>query len=54
MSYVHCADDIALARPGAEFAARIGLDPLSIPGNHMALLTKPAAVADALLSVLSL
>jgi pimeloyl-ACP methyl ester carboxylesterase len=51
-AYVLCADDIALARPGAEFAARLGVDPLVIPGNHMTLLTQPAAVADALLAVL--
>lgn len=51
-AYVLCADDIALARPGVEFAARLGVDPLVIPGNHMTLLTQPAAVADALLSVL--
>jgi pimeloyl-ACP methyl ester carboxylesterase len=40
------------ARPGTEFAARLGVDPLVIPGNHMAMLTQPAIVADALLSVL--
>ena len=51
-AYVLCADDIALGRPGAEFAARLGLDPLLIPGNHMTMLTQPAIVADALLSVL--
>jgi len=51
-AYVLCADDIALARPGAEFAARLGVDPLVIPGNHMTLLTQPAVVADALLAVL--
>ena len=51
-AYVLCADDIALARPGAEFAARLGVDPLIIPGNHMTMLTQPAAVAGALLSVL--
>lgn len=51
-AYVLCADDIALARPGAEFAARLGVDPLIVPGNHMVLLTRPAIVADALLSVL--
>jgi len=51
-AYVLCADDIALARPGAEFAARLGLDPVLIPGNHMTMLTQPASVADALLSVL--
>jgi pimeloyl-ACP methyl ester carboxylesterase len=51
-AYVLCADDIALARPGAEFAARIGADPLVIPGNHMSLLTQPAIVAEALLATL--
>jgi pimeloyl-ACP methyl ester carboxylesterase len=51
-AYVLCADDIALARPGTEFAARLGVDPLVIPGNHLTMLTHPAIVADALLSVL--
>jgi pimeloyl-ACP methyl ester carboxylesterase len=51
-AYVLCADDIALARPGTEFAARLGVDPLVVPGNHMTMLTQPAIVADALLSVL--
>jgi hypothetical protein len=51
-AYVLCADNIALARPGAEFAARLGTNPLVIPGNHMTMLTQPATVADALLSVL--
>jgi hypothetical protein len=49
---VLCADDIALARPGAEFAALLGVDPLVVPGNQMTMLTQPAIVADALLSVL--
>src|SRR5215469_15654141 len=51
-AYVLCADDIALARPGAEFAARLGVDPLVVPGNHLTMLTQPAIVADALLAVL--
>ena len=51
-AYVLCADDIALARPGAEFAARLCVDPLVIPGNHMTMLTRPAIVADALVSLL--
>jgi pimeloyl-ACP methyl ester carboxylesterase len=51
-AYVLCADDVALARPGAEFAARLGVDPLVVPGNHMAMLTRPDVVADALVSVL--
>jgi pimeloyl-ACP methyl ester carboxylesterase len=51
-AYVLCADDVALARPGIEFAARLGVDPLVVPGNHMALLTRPDVVADALISLL--
>lgn len=51
-AYVQCADDNALARPGAEFAARLGVEPVAIPGNHMTLLTDPALVADALISAL--
>jgi pimeloyl-ACP methyl ester carboxylesterase len=46
-AYLLCADDFALARPGAEFAARLGVDPLVVPGNHMALLTRPDIVAEA-------
>jgi hypothetical protein len=49
---VLCADDISLARPGTEFAARLGVEPLVVPGNHLTMLTRPAIVADALLSVL--
>jgi pimeloyl-ACP methyl ester carboxylesterase len=51
-AYVLSADDRALARPGAEFAARLGVDPLIVPGNHMTLLTRPDVVADALISAL--
>jgi hypothetical protein len=51
-AYVLCADDFALPRPGVEFAARLGVDPVVVPGNHMTLLTRPEIVADALISVL--
>lgn len=50
-AYVLCGDDISLARPGAEFAARLGVEPLVIPGNHLTMPTQPARVADALLAV---
>lgn len=53
VAYVLCADDIALARPGTDFAARLGVEPLVIPGNHMTMLTEPATVADALISVIA-
>jgi pimeloyl-ACP methyl ester carboxylesterase len=51
-AYVLCADDVALARPGAEFAARLGVEPVVVPGHHLTLLTRPGIVADALLSLL--
>lgn len=40
------------ARPGAEFAARLGVDPVVVPDNHLTLLNRPEIVADALISVL--
>lgn len=43
-----CADQ-ALARPGAEFAGRIGLTPESVPGSHMAFVTHPEPIVDAIL-----
>lgn len=50
-SYVLFADDHALARPGSEFAGRIGAEPVMVPGGHLGLLTQPASVAQALLDV---
>ncbi|MBE1489646.1 alpha/beta fold hydrolase [Plantactinospora soyae] len=42
--------DHALPRPGAEFAARLGVEPVLVPGTHEGLLTHPDAVADAILA----
>lgn len=50
-SYVLGAEDVALARPGAEFAARIDVEPVMVPGGHMALLSRPLDIASALLSL---
>lgn len=47
--YVLSEDDRALARPGTEFAARIGLTPVMVPGGHESMLTRPDEVAKALL-----
>ena len=49
--YVLSEDDRALARPGAEFAARIGLTPLMVPGGHESMLTRPDEVTAALLKI---
>jgi hypothetical protein len=43
-------DDHALPRPGAEFAARLGLEPVMVPGTHEGLLTHPDEVANAILN----
>jgi hypothetical protein len=47
--YILSADDRALARPGTEFAARIGLTPVLVSGGHESMLTRPDEVAKALL-----
>jgi pimeloyl-ACP methyl ester carboxylesterase len=47
--YVLGEDDRALPRPGAEFAARLGLEPVMVPGTHEGLLTHPDEVAKAIL-----
>lgn len=50
-AYVASETDQALARPGAEFAARIGMTPVVVPGGHESMLTHPDEVARALLAV---
>ena len=50
-AYVLAEDDRALARPGTEFAARIGVEPVLVPGTHESLLTHPDELAKALLTV---
>jgi pimeloyl-ACP methyl ester carboxylesterase len=49
--YVLSEDDRALARPGTEFAARIGLTPVMVPGGHESMLTRPDEVTAALLKI---
>jgi pimeloyl-ACP methyl ester carboxylesterase len=50
VAYVLAENDRALARPGAEFAARAGVEPILVPGSHESLLTHPDEIAKALLS----
>jgi pimeloyl-ACP methyl ester carboxylesterase len=47
-AYLLGSDDGSLARPGTEFAARLGLTPVVVPGGHMALLSRPYDIASAL------
>lgn len=49
-AYVLPRGDRSLPRPGAEFAAQLGVEPIPVPGTHEALLTHPDAVAEALLA----
>ena len=49
--YILSEDDRALARPGTEFAARIGLTPVMVPGGHESMLTRPDEVTTALLKI---
>ncbi|MFC9226063.1 hypothetical protein ACFT8W_35940 [Streptomyces hygroscopicus] len=50
--YILGTDDTSLARPGTEFAARLGVEPRMAPGGHMALLNHPEDIAAALLELL--
>jgi pimeloyl-ACP methyl ester carboxylesterase len=47
-AYLYSAGDISLARPADEFAARLGVTPVVVPGTHMALLTHAAEIAEAI------
>jgi pimeloyl-ACP methyl ester carboxylesterase len=49
-AYLLGADDRSLARPGEEFAGRLGLDPVVVGGSHMALLSRPAEIAEAVIA----
>jgi pimeloyl-ACP methyl ester carboxylesterase len=49
-AYLLGADDHALARPGDEFAARLGIGPVVVPGGHLAMLSRPSEIAGALLA----
>ena len=43
--YILSEDDRALPRPGHEFAARLGIQPVMVPGTHESMLTHPDSVA---------
>ena len=50
MAYISGADDLAMARPAAESAARVRVQPIVVPGTHNGLLTHPDQVAKAILA----
>jgi pimeloyl-ACP methyl ester carboxylesterase len=48
MTFLLAEHDRALAAPGAELAARVGVAPIHVPGTHETILTHPDDVAKAL------
>ncbi|WP_433558806.1 alpha/beta fold hydrolase [Pseudonocardia xinjiangensis] len=50
ITYVLADRDGALAAPGDELAARVGVEPIMVPGTHEALMTHADDVAKALMS----
>jgi pimeloyl-ACP methyl ester carboxylesterase len=49
-AYIACDSDLALPQPGPEFAARLGVEPIVVPGTHNGMLTHPDEVAKAILA----
>lgn len=47
--YILGEQDRALPYPGAEFAARLGMEPVMVPGTHEGMLTHPDEIAKAIL-----
>ncbi|WP_305783942.1 alpha/beta fold hydrolase [Symbioplanes lichenis] len=50
-AYILAEKDQALAAPGPELAARVGAEPIMVPGSHEAILTHPDDIAAALLAL---
>lgn len=49
-AYIAGDSDCAMPRPHAEFAARLGVEPIVVPGTHSGMLTHPDEVAKAILA----
>jgi pimeloyl-ACP methyl ester carboxylesterase len=49
--YILSTDDVLFAGSGPVFAARLGADPVPVPGSHESLLTHPAELAEAIAGV---
>lgn len=49
-AYVTGDSDHAMPQSGPEFAARLGVKPIVVPGTHDGMLTHPDEVADAILT----
>jgi pimeloyl-ACP methyl ester carboxylesterase len=53
MASIHCADDRAINPEWSAWLARnrLGVDSMELPGSHSPMLSRPAALADALVAV---
>ncbi|OBK23003.1 alpha/beta fold hydrolase [Mycobacterium asiaticum] len=51
VAYLASDRDQALQWPAAEFAARLNVPPIPVPGTHNAMLTHPDEIAQAILTV---
>ncbi|WP_432828710.1 alpha/beta fold hydrolase [Dactylosporangium sp. CA-092794] len=51
VAYIASENDLVLARPGPEYAARLGILPVTVPGGHESMLTRPDDAAAALLAI---
>lgn len=49
-AYIAGDSDCAMPRPHTEFADRLGVEPIVVPGTHNAMLTHPDEVAKAILA----
>jgi pimeloyl-ACP methyl ester carboxylesterase len=49
-AYIASDSDQAMQWPGAVFAARLGVEPIVVPGPHDRMLTHPDEVAKAILA----
>jgi len=49
-AYIASDSDCAMPRPHAEFAARLGVEPIVVPGTHSGMLTHPDEVTKAILA----
>lgn len=49
LTYLLAEDEQILIRPGADFAARLGLTPVIVPGPHDGMLTHPDEITEAIL-----
>jgi pimeloyl-ACP methyl ester carboxylesterase len=50
IAYIASKSDHAVQWPVAEFAARLAVEPIVVPGTHDSMLTHPDEVAEAILA----